>query len=620
MACRPAFLATLLLLGAGTAAAQAPADATVGDGLTWASFLGGSFADEVLAVARGPGDTLLLAGTTTSPGFPATAGAAQRTLAGYSDAFVAAFDAASGALLWSTLLGGSDPGFLLREEATALALDASGDVFVAGVANSADFPATPGAVQVSPAGGTEAFVARLHPGGALAWCSLLGGSANERPNAVAAGGGGVVLAGRTASKGGGAAAAFPTTPGAFDTSFNSLFFTDDAFVARLSGDGATLQWSTFLGGTVRDEAFALGLRPDGGTVVAGLTTSSNFPSTPGAFDPGFNGPDAGESDGFVARLLPDGSGLAFATFLGAADVDELRALALDAAGAVTVAGSTLDEGFPVTPGAAQTAAGGGRDAVVARLSADGATLLYASFLGGAGDDEARGVALGPFGELVLAGTSGSGDFPVTDDSAPAGGQDAFVAKLPGAGGPVGFATRLGGAGDDELRGLALDDFGAALLGGSTSSAALPVTPDAFDASYGGSGDGWLGRHALPPWTALGAAKPGSGGTLPRLAGSGTLVTGSPGALTLTQALPGTTWMLFVGFSQGAVPFKQGTLVPFPFAVTLALFTLPDGSLPLAWGAWPALPPGLPLVFQAWIADPGATAGVSASNALQAIQP
>lgn len=619
MSSRPILLLVLAALGAAPSAAQA--DGTAGAGLTYLSFLGGSLTDEVLAVARGPGDTLLLAGTTTSAAFPTTSGATQRALAGYSDAFVAAVDLASGELLWSTLLGGNDPGFLVREEAAAVALDPSGDVWIAGAANSADFPATPGAVQVGVAGGTDAFVARLHPGGALAWCSLLGGSANDRANALAAGGGGVVLAGRTASKGGGAAAPFPTTPGAFDTSFNSLFFTDDAFVARLSGDGATLEWSTFLGGTVRDEAFALALRADGGALVAGLTTSSDFPATPGAFDPGFNGPDAGESDGFVARLLPDGSALAFASFLGGADVDELRALALDASGAVVVAGSTLGADVPVTPGAAQPASAGGRDALLARLSADGATLELCTYLGGGGDDEARGLALGAFGELVVAGRSASADFPVTaGGGAPAGGQDAFVAKLPAAGGALLHAALLGGAGDDEACGLALDGFGAALLGGTTDSAALPVTPDAHDASFGGALDGLVARLALPPWANVGFSKAGGGGLHPRLVGTGTLATGTPGALTLSQAKPGALWYLFVGFAEGYLPFKQGTLVPFPVSITLALPTLPDGSLPLAWPAWPALPPGLALAFQGWIADPGATAGASATNGLRGVQP
>ncbi len=614
-------LPVVLLAALLAAPAAAQADGTAGAGITYASFLGGSLTDEVLAVARGPGDTLLVAGTTSSATFPTTPGAAQRSLAGYSDAFVAAFDLSSGQLLWSTLLGGNDPGFLVREEAAAVALDPSGDVWVAGASNSADFPATSGAVQTVAAGGTDAFVARLHPGGALAWCSLLGGSAGERANALAAGGGGVLLAGRTASKSGGAAVPFPTTPGAFDTTFNSLFFTDDAFVARLSGDGATLQWSTFLGGTVRDEVCALALRADGGALVAGLTTSSDFPSTPGAYDRSFNGPNAGESDGFVARLAVDGSALVFSTFLGGADVDELHALALDAAGAVAVAGSTLGADLPVTAGAAQPAAAGGRDALLARLSADGGTLELSTYFGGSGDDEARGLALGPFGELVLAGCSASADFPVTaGGGAPAGGQDVFVAKLPAAGGAALHATLLGGAADDEARGLALDDFGAALLGGTTGSALLPVTPDAADGSYGGALDGLVARVALPPWANLGFSKPGTGGLHPRLAGTGTLQTGSPGALTLTQGQPGALWYLFVGFAEGYVPFKQGTLVPFPVSVTLPLPTLPDGSLPLAWPAWPALPPGLPLAFQGWIADPGATAGASATNGLRGVQP
>src|SRR5262245_1534358 len=117
---------------------------TVGSGLSYGSYVGGDLFDEVRAAIPAGGDVVLLAGTTASADFPTTAGAAQQTLLGYSDAFVCAVDVESGEVLWSTLLGGSDPGFLILEAATALALDPSGDVYVAGVATSSDFPTTPG--------------------------------------------------------------------------------------------------------------------------------------------------------------------------------------------------------------------------------------------------------------------------------------------------------------------------------------------------------------------------------------------------------------------------------------------------------------------------------------------
>jgi len=596
---------------------------TVGSGLTYASYFGGALFDEVRAAIPAGDDVVILAGSTASVDFPTTPGAAQDSLLGYSDAFVCAVDVSSGEILWSTLLGGSDPGFLILEAATALALDPSGDVFVAGVATSSDFPTTPGVPQAASAGGVDAFVARLHPGGSLAWCTLLGGSAQDEAAALAVSPAGVVVTGCTTSKDGTGATPFPTTAGAFDTSFNSLFLTNDVFVARLSTDGASLQWSTFLGGATRDEPYGLAVDATGDVLLAGLTTSADYPTTPGVWDPVFNGLNAGESDGFVTKLASGGDMLRWSTFLGGIAADELRALVLTPSGLPTVAGLTHGT-FPVTSGALQGAFGGGAtDAVVTQLAADGSTLVWSTLLGGSGAEEARALAMLPTGEPVVAGFTESADFPVTPDASQpelAGARDAFVSKLAANAGSLVHSGLRGGTEDDEAKALALDDFGAAELAGGTFSALLPTSGDAAQPDYGGFGDGWLARFALPPWTNLGNGKAGTGGLFPRLTGTGTLITGSTGSLELTHAKPGALWYLFIGFAEGYVPFKGGTFVPFPAPVTVVLPTLPDGSLPLAWPAWPALPQGLTVVFQGWISDAGATKGASATNGLRGVVP
>src|SRR5262249_23993195 len=151
----------------------------------------------------------------------------------------------------------------------------------------------------------------------------------------------------------------------------------DAFVAKLSADGSGLAYATYLGGSGNDEAFGIAVDGAGGAYLAGLTFSSDFPTTPGAFQTTFGG---GLTADFAARLSGDGSALVYATYLGGSDFDEANAIAVDGAGSAYVAGFTSSTDFPATPGAFQAAYGGGPDdAFVARLSSDGSALAYATF-------------------------------------------------------------------------------------------------------------------------------------------------------------------------------------------------------------------------------------------------
>ncbi len=211
----------------------------------------------------------------------------------------------------------------------------------------------------------------------LVWSTFLGGMGNDRAKALALDAqGAATVAGVTR------ATDFPTTPGAFDPSYNggsSFSFGGDAFVTQLSPTGASLVYSTFLGGTGDDSANALALDMQGATTVTGGTNSTNFPTTPGAFDTSFNG---GFNDAFVLRLSPTGSSLVYSTFLGGTINDVVYALALDAQGAATVAGETESADFPTTPGAFDTSHNGVYDAFVTWLSPTGASLVCSTFLGG----------------------------------------------------------------------------------------------------------------------------------------------------------------------------------------------------------------------------------------------
>jgi hypothetical protein len=391
-------------------------------------------------------------------------------------------------LVYSTYLGGGG------ENARAIAVDAVGAVYVAGGTSSPDFPTTPGALQPTNRGSDEAFVAKLNPAGtALVYATYLGGTGLDSAAAIA-----VDAAGSAYVMGDTSAADFPTTPGALQPALRG---DDDAFVAKLNPAGTALVYATFLGGTDQEQGRAIALDAAGAAWVAGTTLSTNFPTTPGALQRTYRG---GITDAFVAKLNPAGSALVYATFLGGRSNDEASGVALDAAGAVYVAGITLSPDFPTTPGVLQPAPHG-QDAFVAKLNPTGTALVYATFLGGAADDYAYAVAVDAAGSAYVPGWTRSPDFPTTlgapQPTRRGGRFEGFVAKLNPAGTALVYSTYLGGSGEDGVNAIALDATGAAYVTGSTSSANFPTTPGAPQPTFGGTEDGFVAKLS-PAGTAL----------------------------------------------------------------------------------------------------------------------
>ncbi len=408
-------------------------------------------------------------------------------------------------LSFSGYLGGT--GF---DEASRVTSDTNGNVYVTGRTGSADFP---GADPADRGGGQDCFVAKYAASGNLVYATYIGGSGTE--NGWAIGGlaadadGNAYVSGTTGS------ANFPVTAGAFDTTHNG---GQDAFVAKLSPEGAALLYSTYLGGANQDGAFDFGSRlaVDGGgnAFVSGVTFSNNFPTTAGAFDTTYNGngdayvaalnaagsgllyatyvggggrdiaadvavdslgsayivgdtnsPDlptvnplqgpGGGFDGFVTKLAPDGTGLVYSTYLGGSGNDETDGIAVDAAGSARVVGYTESNNFP-TLGAIQPARAGGIDAYVSRLHASGAALVFSTYLGGGDSEFGIGVTLGSGGEVYVAGRTRSANFPTVDPLQPAigGGEDAFVTAIDAAGAALLYSTYLGGGQDDSALGIA----------------------------------------------------------------------------------------------------------------------------------------------------------------------
>ena len=371
-------------------------------------------------------------------------------------------------LSYSTFLGGSG-----SDGASDIALDSAGNIYVAGATSSTDFP-TAGPLQGScdgcSYGASDVFVAKLNPAGsALVYSTYLGGSRFDVGTGIA-----VDPAGHAYVTGVTDSLDFPTVKPLQAKCGSCGQYTENAFVAKLNPAGNALVYSTYLGGNDMDQGNAIAADAAGNAYVTGMTTSSNFP-TANPLQPNFTD---GGWDAFVAKLNPSGSALVYSTYLGGNDNDWGSGIALDGAGNVYVAGSTESTDFP-TANPLQSACGGFfcNDAFVAKLNPAGSALVYSTYLGGSDVDYGSGITVDGAGNAYVTGSSCSTDFPTANPFQPSfdgGNYDVFVAKLNPAGDTLVYSTYLGGSGDDEAFGIAVDAAGNAYVTGLTTSTDFPT--------------------------------------------------------------------------------------------------------------------------------------------------
>lgn len=391
---------------------------------------------------------------------------------------------------YAGFLGGSEEDCSFR---CAMTIDDLGAVYVTGLTDSPDFPTTPGAYDTSVPVQEDAFVVKIAADGStLVYATLLGGGDEDWGRAIAVDGGGrAIVTGHTRSGN------FPTTVGAFDRTHEDTIYPDDGFVTILSADGSDLVYSTYFGGSAEEIGKGIAVDSDGGIIVAGATQSSNFPTTPGAYDPTYNppSPGGGEMDAFVLKLDPAGAGsadLVYGTFIGGGFDEWVDALEIDDAGAVYVAGTTGSSTFPTTPGAWITGQPGARDGFVAKLNSEGSALVFSTFVGSSGDESADAVAVNGNGQVVVEGNTNSGLFPTTPgayDLVLGGDRDIYVVMLEADGSTPVFSTFVGGS-DGEYSGstLAFATDGSVIATGGTRSSNFPTTPGCPDQTLNGLED------------------------------------------------------------------------------------------------------------------------------------
>lgn len=291
---------------------------------------------------------------------------------------------------------------------------------------------------------------------------------------------------------------FPTTPGVFQDVYGGGI---DAYVAKMTPQGTSLVYATYLGGYDWELAYGIGLNAKKEVYISGFLRSTDYPTTLGSVQPTSGG---GLIEGFVSCLSINGDNLIYSTYLGGSDRDYLYDMRVNSAGEAYVSGYTLSSNYPVTPGAFQTSLQGNGDAFVTKLAANGSSVLQSTFIGGSNYDLANGMALHSNGEVMLVGNTGSLDYPVTAgvvqpnmSTAPSSAvEDAFITKLSADFSSLEYSTYLGGTDTDGAYCVAVNSAGEAFVSGVTYSSNLSVSLGAYqhpgNASLG-NGDAFVAR-------------------------------------------------------------------------------------------------------------------------------
>lgn len=321
----------------------------------------------------------------------------------------------------------------------------------------------------------------------LIYSTYLGGSGDDEGYSIAVdGAGNAYVTGRTASTN------FPTT--------NPLQAANaggyDVLVAKINASGSTLVYSTYLGGSGNEWGSGIAVDSLGDAYVTGYTTSTNFPTTPGAFQTICGNPSFCYNV-FVTEFNPTGSALVYSTYLGGSGSDEGIGIAVNSSGNAYVVGEAYSDNFPVTPGAFKTVCGNPNEcsnAFVTEFNSSGSTLVYSTYLGGSGTDYGNGIAVDSSGNAYVTGWTTSTDFPTMNPFQPTyggGDSDAFVAKINPPGSALVYSTYLGGSAVDGGAGIAVDSSGNAYVIGYTSSTNFPTMNPLQAANAGGPSDAFV---------------------------------------------------------------------------------------------------------------------------------
>lgn len=440
------------------------------------SYYGGGPFDALNDSALAANGALFVTGTARSAAIP-TKDALYTFAGGLSDAILARLLPDGTGLQWATFFGGDG-----LDDSQAVALTPAGEVVIVGGTQSATLPESTQA----PGGADDAFAAKFtQDGQSVVWSVRAAGSGADFARDVAVDpSGAVTVVGHTFSQMG-----FPAT-GGFDVTQNG---EQDGFVTRLDSSGA-VTWSTFLGGPEGETALTVAVDGLGDVFVGGFTSSPSL-ATSGTFQTAFSMTE--DVDGFVARITNAG-GLGWFSYLGGVGEDQVLALVLAPNGQIVVGGSSASDLSP-TAGAADTAALA-VEGFVARITADGKTRLWLTYLGGDFVDEVRALAFDEMGDVIAAGFTNSLNFPgLVPPFDEAEGGDGFLARLSSDGKTIDSASVFGGTGNDAVESIEFVAPESIWLVGNTNSTTFPLVQP-FDSTIQTSSGfvAWVREDDSPP--------------------------------------------------------------------------------------------------------------------------
>ena len=436
----------------------------------FSTYLGGGRDDVGFAIAPDSAGNSYVAGRTLSTNFP-TVNPYRSFNSGLNDIFVTKLNSAGSAVLYSTYIGG-----LGDDQAFSIAVNSAGEAYLTGFTTSTNFPLLDALQPFYGGGFSDGFLVRLNSSGnGLITSTYAGGSGED-------GGSGIALDNAGNIYGIGYTNSTDLVTINSIQPFNAGGF--DGFLLKLPPSGNSILFSTYAGGSGDDFGNAIAVDSQGFVYAIGDTFSTNL-ATVNALQPA----NAGGVDAFIAKLTPAGTSIVFATYCGGSGTDSGTSISLDGSGNIYALGYTNSPNFPPSISAAQPTKALGFDAYIRKLSTNGTTVLYSTFLGGNSNDAAYDIATDSAGNAYIIGETFSTNFPLMNPlkSAYEGARDVFVTKLSPAGNTILFSTYLGGGGDDNGFGIAADENGNAYLTGRTASSNF-LTANAFQPSRQGGYD------------------------------------------------------------------------------------------------------------------------------------
>lgn len=444
--------------------------------LVYSTYFGGGGQDCGRNIAVDPSGNVYITGETWSHDFVSYESKAGEVR--FPDAFVTKIDASGNSLLYSTYLGGSSD-----DVGRGIAVDTSGNAYITGVTNSTDFP-TSSAISKSKRGGADAFVTKLDASGNLIYSTYLGGDNFDWGNGIAIDASqNAYVTGWTSSQN------FPVTSATYKSTSGGY---RDGFVTKLGTSGATLVYSTYLGGNNDDAGNGIAVDISGNAYITGYTNSTNFPTVSAACGD-YAG---GYHDAFVAKLNASGKYLIYSTYLGGNNDDVGYGIAIDTSGNAYITGVTWSTNFPTVSSVYKSLAGN-NDAFIIKLNPLGNNINYSTYLGGSMYDGGYGIVVDASRNVYVTGVTCSHDFPVTSSiyKNVAGNDDAFITKLNSSGNSVICSTYLGGNENDVGYGITVDTFGSVYVTGQTWSDTFP-TASAIYRGRRGDNDVFIAKMAF----------------------------------------------------------------------------------------------------------------------------